>query len=106
VVTRQALFDALWPEHFVSDDALERLVVLARRAVGDSGRTQRVIKTVRGRGYRFVAPVEEHPPAPSGDALLQPSHVHLKLRQLLLCRSLWTLNAGRSPSCPVLSRLL
>jgi DNA-binding winged helix-turn-helix (wHTH) protein/predicted ATPase len=73
VVTRQALFDALWPEQFVSDDALERLVVLARRAVGDSGRTQRVIKTIHGRGYHFVAPVEEHPPAPPGDALLAAS---------------------------------
>ena len=27
----------------------------ARRAVGDDGHTQRVIKTIRGRGYRFVA---------------------------------------------------
>ena len=59
VVTRQELFDTLWPEQFVSDDALERIVVLARRAVGDSGRTQRVIKTIHGRGYRFVAPIEE-----------------------------------------------
>ena len=35
VVTRQELFNALWPEQFVSEDALERIVVLARRAVGE-----------------------------------------------------------------------
>jgi DNA-binding winged helix-turn-helix (wHTH) protein len=70
VVTRQELFDTLWPAQFVSDDALERIVVLARRAVGDSGRTQRVIKTIHGRGYRCVVPVEEHLPAPPGEALL------------------------------------
>jgi DNA-binding winged helix-turn-helix (wHTH) protein len=70
VVTRQELFDTLWPAQFVGEDALERIVVLARRAVGDSGRTQRVIKTAHGRGYRFVSPVEEHAPAPPGEALL------------------------------------
>jgi DNA-binding winged helix-turn-helix (wHTH) protein len=77
VVTRQELFDALWPEQFVSEDALERIVALARRAVGDSDRTQRVIKTIHGRGYHFVAPVEEHSPAPPGEALLPtPTRVH------------------------------
>jgi class 3 adenylate cyclase/tetratricopeptide (TPR) repeat protein len=60
VVTRQELFDTLWPAQFVSDDALEWLMAAARRAVGDSGRAQRVIKTIRSRGYRCVAAVEEH----------------------------------------------
>ncbi len=64
VVTRQELFDTLWPEQFVSEDALERIVVSARRAMGDSGRSQRVIQTTHSRGYRCVAPVEEHSPAP------------------------------------------
>jgi DNA-binding winged helix-turn-helix (wHTH) protein len=36
VVTHQALFDALWPEHFVSDDALDGSL---RRRVGLSGIT-------------------------------------------------------------------
>jgi adenylate cyclase len=70
VVTRQELFDTLWPEQFVSEDALEWLMTAARRAVGDSGRAQQVIKTLRGRGYRCVAPVEEHPHALPDAALL------------------------------------
>jgi DNA-binding winged helix-turn-helix (wHTH) protein len=82
VVTRQELFDTLWPEQFVSDDALEWLMAAARRAVGDSGRAQRVIKTIRSRGYRWVAAVEEHPhprpeaarsPAPALDAEESPA---------------------------------
>jgi DNA-binding winged helix-turn-helix (wHTH) protein len=59
VVRRQELFEQLWPDRFVSEAALERCITIARRAVGDSGRRQRVIQTVHGRGYRFVAPVEE-----------------------------------------------
>ena len=39
VVRRQELFEQLWPERFVSDAALERCIAVARRAVGDSGRT-------------------------------------------------------------------
>jgi DNA-binding winged helix-turn-helix (wHTH) protein len=55
LVSRQELFEYLWPKQFVSDDALERCLREARRAVGDSGSAQRIIKTLCGRGYRFVA---------------------------------------------------
>src|SRR5262245_22744982 len=60
-VTRQELFTHLWPERFVSDAALERCIVVARRALGDNGRAQRCIKTVHGLGYRFVAAVATRP---------------------------------------------
>ena len=59
VVTKQELFEHLWPDQFVGDAALERCIRSARQAVGDSGRTQRLIKTLYGRGYRFLAAVEE-----------------------------------------------
>lgn len=59
VVRRQELFEQLWRDRFVSDAALERCIAVARRAVGDNGRSQCVIQTVHGRGYRFIAPVEE-----------------------------------------------
>jgi predicted ATPase/DNA-binding winged helix-turn-helix (wHTH) protein len=61
VVTRQELFDHLWPHRFVSDAALERCIAVARRALGDSGRAQRCIKTLHGRGYRMIAAVEAYP---------------------------------------------
>jgi tetratricopeptide (TPR) repeat protein len=43
----------------VSDSALDSRIKSARRAVGDDGRAQRVIRTIHVQGFRFVAPVEE-----------------------------------------------
>ena len=76
VVLRQELFEQLWPQRFVSDAALERCIAVARKAVGDSGRTQSIIQTVHRRGYRFMAPVEERHDTSRGTAppvLLPPA---------------------------------
>lgn len=59
VLTREELFDAVWDGRPVSDATLSNHVMNARRALGDSGELQQTIQTVRGRGYRFVAPVIE-----------------------------------------------
>ena len=59
LVTRQALLDHVWPERFITETTLDHRLMQARQAIGDSGQTQRRIKTLRGRGYRFVAAVEE-----------------------------------------------
>src|SRR5215470_14074867 len=80
VVTRQELFTHLWPGRFVSDAALERCITVARRALGDNGREQRCIKTVHGRGYRFVAAVatrsDAEPQPPALASPLAPSPLH------------------------------
>ncbi len=55
VVSREELLDELWGHRYVSDAALATQVKSLRRALGDDGRTQSIIRTVRGRGYRFVA---------------------------------------------------
>lgn len=59
VVTKVELLDQLWADRFVSDGAITHCVMLARKAVGDAGSVQRVIKTIHRRGYRFIAPVIE-----------------------------------------------
>jgi DNA-binding winged helix-turn-helix (wHTH) protein len=59
VVPKTELLDQIWGNRFVSESALSSRVKSARRAVGDTGRDQRVIKTIYGRGYRFVAEVSE-----------------------------------------------
>ena len=56
-VSREKLYAQLWSQQFVSEAALTYCIAEARKAVGDNGRAQRVIKTVHGRGYRFIAPV-------------------------------------------------
>jgi len=59
VVTRNELFEALWKDKVVSDSALGARLKDARKAVGDSGSKQEVIKTIHGRGYQFIAEVEK-----------------------------------------------
>lgn len=59
VVTKEELLDQLWPGRFISEATLTSRLMLARRAIGDRGKEQRLIQTVHGRGYRFIAPLEE-----------------------------------------------
>ncbi|HEX6166122.1 MAG TPA: winged helix-turn-helix domain-containing protein, partial [Acidimicrobiales bacterium] len=63
VVPKEELLDNIWGDRFVSESALTSRLKSARRAVGDDGRAQRIIRTAHGRGYQFVAPVEEAAPA-------------------------------------------
>src|ERR1700749_1878199 len=63
VVPKTELLDQIWGNRFVSESALSSRIKSARRAVGDTGRDQRVIKTIYGRGYRFVADANERPAA-------------------------------------------
>src|SRR4029453_15824920 len=70
VVPRTELLDEVWKHRFVSDSALASRVKAARRAVGDSGREQAVIRTVPGRGSPFLAPVQEPAAAMPGLAPL------------------------------------
>lgn len=58
VVSKNELLDAVWGHRFVTESALTSRIKSARRAVGDRGETQHVIKTVRGVGYRLAATVE------------------------------------------------
>jgi DNA-binding winged helix-turn-helix (wHTH) protein/tetratricopeptide (TPR) repeat protein/energy-coupling factor transporter ATP-binding protein EcfA2 len=72
VVPRTELLDQIWGSRFVSDSALASRVKAARRAVGDSGRQQAVIRTVHGRGYQFLAPVQEQAQEPHTEAAEVP----------------------------------
>jgi len=58
-VSKDELQDAIWPNVIVTESALTRCIMKARRLVGDDSKNQRVIGTVKKGGYRFVAPVEE-----------------------------------------------
>ena len=56
IVPKEELLSKLWKNQYISDAALNSCIMLARKAVGDSGTMQQVIQTYRGRGYRFIAP--------------------------------------------------
>ena len=58
VVAKQELLEQFWPRQFVSEATLSSCIRAVRKAVRDSGRVQRVIQTLHGRGFRFVAAIE------------------------------------------------
>lgn len=60
VVSRDDLIAAVWGGRIVSDSAVTTRLNAARRAVGDNGAAQAVIRTVARRGVRFVAEVQEY----------------------------------------------
>jgi DNA-binding winged helix-turn-helix (wHTH) protein len=57
VVPKEELLDRVWPETFVSDGTLFRVISELRRTLGDDSRAQRFVQTVPKRGYRLVAAV-------------------------------------------------
>ena len=59
VVTKEEILDAIWGGRFVSESALTSRVKALRRAIGDDGKAQRLIRTVHGRGYQFVGAVSD-----------------------------------------------
>ena len=64
----------------MSESALTSRIKAARRAVGDTGREQRAIKTVHGRGYQFVAAVEEEIDGPRHPVLVAPDDLQQEIR--------------------------
>ena len=75
VVSRDELFTEVWAGRNVTDATLSNHIKLVRKIFGDDGERQRVIQTVRGRGYQFVADVEERP---SGAAAKSPAGADLR----------------------------
>jgi adenylate cyclase len=65
VVSKDDLFSEIWQGRTISESTLTSHINAARRAVGDTGDSQNLIRTVARKGFRFVAPVsEEGPTAP------------------------------------------
>jgi DNA-binding winged helix-turn-helix (wHTH) protein/tetratricopeptide (TPR) repeat protein len=62
-VNKDEIQDAVWKGVIVSETALTRAIMKARRAVNDSADQQAVIRTVHGHGYQFVARLQEADPA-------------------------------------------
>ena len=55
VVSKDDLISAIWQGRVVSDVALTTRLNAVRKAIGDSGDEQRLIKTFPRKGVRFVA---------------------------------------------------
>lgn len=66
LLTKQEIFDTVWPGTAVTDHALTRVVAQLRKALGDEAREARYLETVPTRGYRWIAP--SGPPRSPGAA--------------------------------------
>ncbi|MBM4335067.1 MAG: hypothetical protein FJ108_04030 [Deltaproteobacteria bacterium] len=64
-IPKRELLQQLWPDVFVSETALASALKDLRRAIGDNGLRQQVVKTLRRRGYRFAAQVRDRAPDPT-----------------------------------------
>lgn len=58
LMSKEEIFEKLWRGRVVTDATLLSRIKSARQALGDSGKTQRFIKTVYGKGFIFVADVK------------------------------------------------
>jgi len=56
-VSKEQLFQAVWPRTVVTEDVLKRCIAELRRAFDDDAREPHIIETISKRGYRLVAPV-------------------------------------------------
>jgi TolB-like protein len=59
VVSKDDLLDGVWGGRIVSESTLTSHINAARKAIGDSGQEQRLIRTVARKGFRFVGDVGE-----------------------------------------------
>ena len=87
LVTKQELFDAVWPETTVEENNLTVAISAVRRALGCGVDGARYIATVTGRGYRFVAPVQADrlavPPKQASADALPPTNLPAALAPLI-----------------------
>ena len=59
VVSKDDLLEAAWGGRIVSESALTSRITAVRKAIGDDGGAQRLIRTVPRKGLRFIGEVHE-----------------------------------------------
>jgi DNA-binding winged helix-turn-helix (wHTH) protein/pimeloyl-ACP methyl ester carboxylesterase len=59
VVSKDDIIASVWGGRIISESTLSSRITAVRKAVGDSGEQQNVVRTVARKGFRFVGPVSE-----------------------------------------------
>jgi DNA-binding winged helix-turn-helix (wHTH) protein/alpha-beta hydrolase superfamily lysophospholipase len=81
VVSRDDLIADIWGGRIVSDSTVTSRINAARKALGDTGREQRLIRTISRKGIRFVVDVDEPAVTPALEAAATRPSVPSHLRQ-------------------------
>ena len=85
LVSRQQIVERVWGKGVFldTDNSINGAIRKIRQALNDDPENPRFIQTVTGKGYRFVAPVEENKPqppaAPPTLAVMQPAQREKKI---------------------------
>lgn len=96
LVSKDELSERVW-QRVIADTAIEGCIRKVRKAVGDTGRTQRVITTRFGFGYAFEAPVVVCSQETAEALLPLPTPFHSSI-WLYLPGRIRTVSASRRPS--------
>ena len=83
VVSKDDLIASVWGGRIVSDSTLDSRINAARKALGDNGEQQRLIRTIARKGIRFVGAVEE--PAQADTKSPQPAAAKLFRQDVHFC---------------------
>ncbi len=98
VVSKDELFDVIWRGRTVSESTLTSHVNFARRAIGDTGEEQRLIRTIARKGFRFVGDVEGGASAERGEIKCDRDRTQQFEAVTFRARSRYP-TSHRSPSC-------
>jgi TolB-like protein len=76
IVSKDELIETVWNGRIISEAALSSRINGARRALGDNGADQLLIRTLHKRGFRFIGEVQavSAPEAEAAAARLAPDH--------------------------------
>jgi DNA-binding winged helix-turn-helix (wHTH) protein/pimeloyl-ACP methyl ester carboxylesterase len=83
VVSRDDLIEGVWGGRIVSESALATRINAVRRAIGDDGTAQRLVKTIVRKGFRFVGDVREE----GDDATQPPARAGALSQRITFCRT-------------------
>ncbi|MFK0088660.1 winged helix-turn-helix domain-containing protein [Pseudomonas sp. NPDC090755] len=75
VVSKDELLEAVWSGRIVSESTVTSHINAVRKAVGDTGEEQRLVRTVARKGYRFVGQitsVDSEPAEADGPDIVEP----------------------------------
>jgi TolB-like protein len=73
VVSKDDLLDAVWGGRIVSESTLTSHINAVRKAIGDNGEEQRLLRTVARKGFRFVGDIRQ---ADAPDGVVPPRAEH------------------------------
>jgi DNA-binding winged helix-turn-helix (wHTH) protein len=62
IVSKDELLEKVWNRRFVSEATLSSRIKAVRQLIGDTGKQQDLLLTLRHRGFRYIGPVEAELP--------------------------------------------